>query len=105
MPDLVRVSPAGGCLPNTLMVAARGRIGTEVLARVEDVAASTGSACHAGEHTPSAALLAMGLDHETALGALRLSLGRGTTRDETVHAAEVLGQALATGGHHGVARA
>ncbi|WEV79012.1 cysteine desulfurase family protein [Janibacter cremeus] len=96
-PDLVRVSPTDGCLPNTLMVAAPGRIGAEVLARVEDVAASTGSACHAGEHTPSAALLAMGLDHETALGAVRLSLGRSTTRAQIQHAAEVLGHAL-TGG-------
>lgn len=94
VPDLVRISPADGCLPNTLMVAARGRIGAEVLAQVDDVAASTGSACHAGEHTPSSALLAMGLDHETALGALRLSLGRSTTRAETVRAAEVLGHAL-----------
>lgn len=95
VPDLVRVSPARGCLPNTLMVATRGRIGAEVLGQVEDVAASTGSACHAGEHTPSRALLSMGLDHETALGALRLSLGRDTTRAETVHAAEALGHALA----------
>jgi cysteine desulfurase len=35
-------------LPNTLNVSFVGQIGTEILARLDGVAASTGSACHAG---------------------------------------------------------
>lgn len=82
IPGLVRVSPVDGCLPNTLMVAVPDRIGAEVLAEVSGVSASTGSACHAGVHSPSPALLAMGIDHDMALGALRLSIGRSTSEQD-----------------------
>lgn len=95
IPGLGRVSPAEGCLPNTLMVTVPGRLGAEVLDASTGLAASTGSACHSGVHSPSAALIAMGLDHDTALGALRLSLGRSTTREDVLRAADVL--AAATG--------
>ncbi|WP_068258609.1 cysteine desulfurase family protein [Janibacter limosus] len=91
---LVRVSPVEGCLPNTLMVAVPGRLGAQLLESMSGLSASTGSACHAGTHTPSAALLAMGIDHATALGALRLTLGRGTTRDEIDHAAAAIVEAV-----------
>ena len=47
-----------------------------------DVAASTGSACHAGETSVSPVLEAMRVDRVIAAGAIRFSLGRGTTRDE-----------------------
>ena len=36
-------------LPNTINVSFVGRIGAEILAAMPDVAASTGSACHAGQ--------------------------------------------------------
>lgn len=87
---LVRVSPVDGCLPNTLMVAVPDRIGAEVLAAVSGVSASTGSACHAGVHSPSPALLAMGVDHDTALCALRLSIGRSTSEQDIDHAAAAI---------------
>jgi cysteine desulfurase len=38
-------------LPNTLNVSFRGRIGAELLQLLDGVAASTGSACHAGGST------------------------------------------------------
>lgn len=87
---LVRVSPTERCLPNTLMVALPGRIGSDLLDRIDTVAASTGSACHAGEHTPAQTLLEMGLDPGLALGALRLSLGRSTTEQDIHDAVEAL---------------
>lgn len=93
---LVRVSPSAGCLPNTLMVTLPGRVGADVLERATGVAASTGSACHSGVHSPSVALLAMGIDRDTALGALRLSLGRSTTVADVERAADVVAQALTT---------
>jgi cysteine desulfurase len=57
------------------------------------LAASTGSACHAGQDTPAATLLAMGSTPEVALGAVRLSLGHGTTSEDIDSAFRVLTQA------------
>ncbi len=80
-------------LPNTLNVSFPGVKGSAVLAVAPEVAASTGSACHEGDESPSAVLLAMGLDSVTALGAVRLSLGRGTTEEHTRKAALALSAA------------
>lgn len=81
-------------LPNTLHVCVPGVVGEEVLARAPGVAASTGSACHAGLTEPSAVLLAMGIEPTVALGALRLSLGRWTIGKEIERAVEVLSAAI-----------
>ncbi len=77
-------------LPNTLNISMTGRDGEEILAHTRDVAASTGAACHAGRTEPSAVLLSMGVPHDQALGAIRLSLGRWTTERDVDHAAEAL---------------
>jgi cysteine desulfurase len=69
-------------LPNTLNVSFPGRIGSEVLAALDGVAASTGSACHEGAMEMSPVLRAMGLPSEVGLGAVRFSLGRMTTEAE-----------------------
>jgi cysteine desulfurase len=69
-------------LPNTLNVRFPNVSATALLARATGVAASTGSACHAGSESPSAVLLAMGIGPEVALGSVRLSLGRATTRED-----------------------
>ncbi len=69
-------------LPNTLNVSFVGAIGSEILAGLEGVAASTGSACHAGRVELSGVLRAMNVPERLGLGAVRFSLGRGTTRDE-----------------------
>jgi cysteine desulfurase len=77
-------------LPNTLNVSFPGVDGEAFLAAVPGVAASTGSACHAGRTDPSAVLLAMGVSPVQALGAVRLSLGRFTREDEVDAAAREL---------------
>ena len=69
-------------LPNTLNVSFAGVDSNTLLSAVPEVAASTGSACHAGRTEPSAVLLAMGVSPELALGAVRFSLGRWTTAEE-----------------------
>jgi cysteine desulfurase len=69
-------------LPNTLNVSIKGIVGEELLKKIPELAASTGSACHAGSTEPSAVLIAMGIHREQALGALRLSLGRWSTKEE-----------------------
>ena len=86
------------------MVAVPGRIGADVLGRIDDVSASTGSACHAGVHTPSAVLLAMGVPAETALGALRLSIGRSTTSEDIEQAVMAISRAVALDSEEGAQR-
>ena len=71
-----------GRLPNTLNVSFVGRPGADVIAALGDVAASTGSACHADSIELSPVLLAMGVEPRVGMGAVRLSLGRMTTGDE-----------------------
>ena len=90
VPGLVCHTPLDASLPNTLFVSFPGVQGTDLLARAPGVAASTGSACHAGEETPSATLLAMGVAPEVALSAVRLSLGRDTTGAAVALAADRL---------------
>ncbi len=69
-------------LPNTLNVSFVGRVGAEILAQLEGVAGSTGSACHAGRVELSPVLKAMGVPPEIGMGAIRFSLGRATTQEE-----------------------
>jgi cysteine desulfurase len=69
-------------LPNTLNVSFIGAIGANILAALPDVAASTGSACHAGTIELSPVLQAMAIAPEAGMGAIRFSLGRGTTEAE-----------------------
>jgi len=69
-------------LPNTLNVSLPGVVAREVLARLEGVATSAGSACHEGRDEPSAILTAMGLPRSRALAAVRLSVGATNTADE-----------------------
>jgi cysteine desulfurase len=85
-------------LPQTLNVSIAGTRGHELLAAVPDVAASTGSACHAGADAPSPVLMAMGLGTERAMAAVRISLGRWTTADDACAAAELLARAAARAG-------
>jgi cysteine desulfurase len=82
-------------LPNTLNVSFVGRAGAEILAAMPDVAASTGSACHAGQVTLSPVLRAMNVAPEVGMGAIRFSLGRRTTEDEVDELVGQLRQALA----------
>jgi cysteine desulfurase len=82
-------------LPNTLNVSFVGRIGAEILTRLDGVAASTGSACHAGRIELSPVLQAMGTAPEVGMGAIRFSLGRATTRGEIDAAVECLTEIFA----------
>jgi cysteine desulfurase len=80
-------------LPNTLNVSFAGCVGSELLAAVPTVAASTGSACHEGKASQSPVLSAMAIEPRLGQGAVRLSVGRFTTEEEIDTAAV----ALATG--------
>jgi cysteine desulfurase len=77
-------------LPNTLNARFPGVSGAELLGGAPEVAASTGSACHAGSGSASGAILAMGVPPAEAIGSVRLSLGRDTTAQEIATAAAAL---------------
>lgn len=80
-------------LPNTLSIRFPRVSGLALLEAVPSIAASTGSACHAGEQHAPAVVLAMGIRSPEALGTLRLTLGRGTSDAEVRQAARLLTEA------------
>lgn len=57
---------------------------------LEGIAASSGSACTSGATEPSHVLSAMNIPREYALGAVRFSLGRSTTREQLDRVLDVL---------------
>ena len=91
---VVRNGDPEHCLPNTLNVSFVGRAGAEILQSLEGVAASTGSACHAGLIELSPVLKAMGVAPEIGMGAIRFSLGRITTDREIDAAIDQLAAAV-----------
>lgn len=82
-------------LPNTLNVSFAGLVGADILEALDDVAASTGAACHAGSVELSPVLRAMGVPPRVGMGAIRFSLGRGSTEAEIRAVVERLDRALA----------
>ena len=82
-------------LPNTLNVSVPGIDSEALLASIPELAASTGSACHANRREPSPVLMAMGEPEEVALGALRLSLGKWSTEKEVDRASRMIGDKAA----------
>lgn len=78
-------------LPNTLNLSFPGAQGSVLLEKLKnDIAASTGSACHEGSHTPSSVLKAMGASDADAFSALRLSLGRKNTERQIRRAVRLI---------------
>jgi len=94
IPELVLVGHPTRRLPNTLNLCFPGLVGSEILSLAPEVRASTGAACHAGSVKISPVLQNMGLDPHVAQGAIRLSLGRGTTSEQIEEAAAVLIRAV-----------
>lgn len=78
-------------LPNTLHVSFPGVSGRALLDEVADtVAASVGSACHSEHDAVSGVLAAMGIDAASAIGAVRLSVGRTTHEGDVDRAATAM---------------
>lgn len=95
VPGIARHGDPEGVLPNTLSVRFPNVDGARVLVLAPEVAASTGSACHDGRDVAPAAILAMGVPADAALGTVRLTLGRTTSADEIDEAARVLSRGYA----------
>jgi len=81
-------------LPNTVQLAIAGIDGETLLMQLDrsGIAVSSGSACSSGKSGPSHVLMAMGVDAESAGGAIRISLGRDTTEADIERVLTALGQ-------------
>jgi len=78
-------------LPNTLSLSFPGLEANTILSELADeVAASAGAACHAGETTMSATLAAMQVPMEYAMGTIRFSTGRFLSEADIEKAAEAI---------------
>jgi cysteine desulfurase len=77
-------------LPGTVNVAFRHVESESIVLGLDlkGVAVSAGSACTSGNVEPSYVLVAMGVPLDWAMGAVRCSLGRGTTADDVDYAVE-----------------
>jgi cysteine desulfurase len=96
IPDLALNGNADHRLPNTLNVRFPRVSGETLLTATPEIAASTGSACHEGDESPSSVLLAMGIPARAALGSVRLTLGRATSESAVDRAALALARAWHT---------
>jgi cysteine desulfurase len=88
--DIIFVGKGGARLPNTSCIAVPGwRAETQVMQMdLAGFAVSAGSACSSGKVRESRVLRAMGLDEAAASGAIRVSLGPATTREQVLRFAE-----------------
>jgi cysteine desulfurase len=77
-------------VPNTLNVSFEGYTGQELLHKIPEVAASTGSACHARSREMSHVLRAMGVPERVGCGAVRFSLGQWTSASDIDQLLELL---------------
>ena len=93
-------------LPNNVNFCFPGVQGETVLLDLEmdNVYASSGSACHAGSQEPSHVLVAIGRRPELAHTALRLTLGAPTTAGEVEHVLELLPRVVHRVRERGLAR-
>ena len=92
----VRLGDPESCLPNTLCVGFRGRIGGEILEKCPSICASTGAACHTVRRERSTTLAAMDVAEDVAFGAIRFSVGRFSKEDEIDRAVEELARCVLT---------
>ena len=96
---VVRNSPADDCLPGTLNISILGQDGRALVRRLDELgfAISAGSACTSSGETLSHVLEAtFPGQYDRVSGAIRISLGRGTTYEECSDFAEALTCAVRT---------
>lgn len=81
--------------PGNINARFEGIVAAALLGQVQPrLAASTGSACTSGIPEPSHVLRAIGLSDQEASSSIRFSLGRQTTEDDVLNAAQILKSAI-----------
>lgn len=84
-------------LPHVISLTFDGIDGEALVYRLdaEGIAVSAGSACTAGSPDPSHVITALGLDPETALGTIRISLGADNTDEDIARMTEAMARLVA----------
>lgn len=84
LPEVCIFAEDAARLPNTVQFGVRGCHGETLLLQLDRLgfAVSSGSACHSDAHQASHVLLAMQIETELALTAIRVSLGKETSVEE-----------------------
>jgi len=92
IPDAILTGHPQQRLPNHASFVFDGVDGNQLLIQLDmaGFACSSGSACKVGDPKPSDVLLAIGIPPRTALGSLRVTLGRSTTFDEVERFCNIL---------------
>ncbi|MCB9783581.1 MAG: IscS subfamily cysteine desulfurase [Candidatus Omnitrophica bacterium] len=81
-------------LPGNLNLSFEGIEAEDLLAKLPDLALSTGSACTTASLEPSHVLKALGLSEEEIQGSIRIGLGRMTTLEEVEQAGRMIVEAV-----------
>ena len=76
------------CLPNTLSIGFSNTEANMLISELEHVAASAGAACHTDNIEISHVLTAMKVPEEFAMGTIRFSTGRFTTKEQIERASD-----------------
>jgi len=94
LPGVMVFSAQAERLPNTLQFSVEGIDGETLLMQLDrkGFAVSSGSACDSGRTDPSHVLMAMGVDKDTAKGAIRVSFGEQNTSEQVVQFIDALAQ-------------
>ncbi|MCK4678465.1 MAG: selenide, water dikinase SelD [Bacteroidales bacterium] len=83
-------------LPNTLSIGFRDIEANTLLWSINQLAASAGAACHTDSEETSSVLMAMKVPDEYAMGTIRFSVGKYTTKDEIDTAIDVIDSSVKT---------
>jgi cysteine desulfurase len=94
LPDMLLNGDAERRLPGNLNLAFPGVDAEVLMARLKDLALSTGSACTSAAVEPSYVLRALGLDDGLARASLRIGLGRFTEAAEVDYATQAIADAV-----------
>jgi cysteine desulfurase len=93
VPDAIPTGHPTERLPSHASFIFGGLDGSVLLMHLDmkGVSASSASACKTGNPEPSGVLLALGYDRETAMGSIRLTVGKDTTADDIEYAVMQIG--------------
>jgi len=83
-------------LPGVMALLLPGMESEKVIAQMDlkGICLSGGAACHAQSHAPSPVYRAMGLSDKEASCVIRVSIGRGITKEALAHAAQALNEVM-----------
>jgi cysteine desulfurase len=96
LPDIAVNGSLTRRLPGNLNIAIPGTDANQLIEQLSGLAISTGSACNTGQSDPSHVLTAIGLDRAAARSSIRIGLGRTTTVQDVLAAAQQIADAVSS---------